>query len=186
MNALKIFRAAALVVTLAVAAGCSSKSGTERADLGYGADSAAATTTGSGAQTGAARDGTAGAGSALGDSAAAGPQASQKNRTIYFDFDKDEVKAEYRDLVTAHARYLAANPKARVRLEGHTDERGSREYNIALGERRAQAVKQSLLLQGAGKDQAATVSYGEERPAATGSDEESWSLNRRVEIVYLP
>jgi peptidoglycan-associated lipoprotein len=185
MNAMKLFRAVALVVTLALAAGCSSKSGTERADLGYGADTAAGTTTG-GAQTGATRDGMAGAGSALGDSAAAGPQASQKNRTIYFDFDKDEVKAEYRDIVTAHARYLAANPKVHVRLEGHTDERGSREYNIGLGERRAQAVKQSLLLQGAGKDQPATVSYGEERPAATGSDEESWSLNRRVEIVYLP
>jgi peptidoglycan-associated lipoprotein len=128
-----------------------------------------------------------GAGSALGsDGAKAGPGASLKNRTVYFDFDKDDVKAEYRAIVTDNARYLASNPKAKVRLEGNTDERGSREYNIGLGERRAQAVKQAMLLQGAAAGQLATVSYGEERPAATGSDEESWALNRRVEIVYLP
>jgi len=71
-----------------------------------------------------------------------------------------------------------------VRLEGHTDERGSREYNIGLGERRAQAVRRALMLQGASANQLSTVSYGEERPAATGSDEESWRLNRRVELVY--
>jgi peptidoglycan-associated lipoprotein len=73
-----------------------------------------------------------------------------------------------------------------VRLEGHGDERGSREYNIGLGEKRAQAVKQVLLLQGASADQLATVSYGEERPAVVGSDDEAWSLNRRVELVYGP
>ena len=73
----------------------------------------------------------------------------------------------------------------RVRLEGHTDERGSREYNIGLGERRSQAVRRALMLQGVGATQISTVSYGEERPAATGSDEEAWGMNRRVEIVYL-
>ena len=92
-------------------------------------------------------------GSAFGDSASAGPGASVKNRTVYFDYDRDEVKEEYRQIVADHGRYLAANPNARVRLEGHADERGSREYNIGLGERRAQSVRQSLLLQGAGASQ---------------------------------
>ncbi len=87
--------------------------------------------------------------------------------------------------MAAHAKYLASNPTARIRLEGNTDERGSREYNIGLGERRAQAVRRALLLQGASDGQLSTVSYGEERPAAAGHDEASWSKNRRVEIVYL-
>jgi peptidoglycan-associated lipoprotein len=80
---------------------------------------------------------------------------------------------------------LAANPTVRVRLEGHTDERGSREYNIGLGERRAQAVRRALLLQGATETQLSTVSYGAERPVAAGSNEAAWAQNRRVEIVYL-
>ena len=84
-----------------------------------------------------------------------------------------------------HAKYLGAHPATRVRLEGHTDERGSREYNIGLGERRAQSVRRALLLQGATDTQISTVSYGEERPAAPGHDEAAWAKNRRVEIVYL-
>lgn len=103
---------------------------------------------------------------------------------IYFDFDSDAIRPEYSEMLAAHANYLAANPDASVRLEGHADERGSREYNIGLGERRAQAVRRALLLQGVGASQVSTVSYGEERPAVTGSDEEAWSMNRRVEIVY--
>ena len=103
---------------------------------------------------------------------------------IYFDFDQAEIKPEFTAVVEAHGRQLAGNSNMQVRLEGHTDERGSREYNIGLGERRAQAVKRALMLSGANASQITTVSYGEERPAATGSDEESWRLNRRVEIVY--
>jgi peptidoglycan-associated lipoprotein len=106
-------------------------------------------------------------------------------RTIYFDFDSSEIRGEGTDIVAAHAKYLAGNTGMKVRLEGHTDERGSREYNIGLGERRAQAVRRALLLQGAGEVQLSTVSYGEERPAAAGSDEAAWTKNRRVEIVYL-
>jgi peptidoglycan-associated lipoprotein len=87
-------------------------------------------------------------------------------------------------MLAAHGRYLASDPNLRIRLEGHADERGSREYNIGLGENRAQAVRQILLLQGVSAAQLSTVSYGEERPAAFGSDEESYSLNRRVELVY--
>jgi peptidoglycan-associated lipoprotein len=88
-------------------------------------------------------------------------------------------------VVAAHAKFLAAHPAARVRLEGHTDERGSREYNIGLGDRRAQSVRRALLLQGASDAQISTVSYGEERPAVLGHDEAAWAKNRRVEIVYL-
>ncbi len=106
-------------------------------------------------------------------------------RTIYFDFDSSEIRGEGTDIVAAHAKYLAGNTGMKVRLEGHTDERGSREYNIGLGERRSQAVRRALLLQGAGEVQLSTVSYGEERPAAAGSDEAAWTKNRRVEIVYL-
>ena len=87
-------------------------------------------------------------------------------------------------MLAAHGRYLAQNPQASVRLEGHADERGSREYNIGLGERRAQSVRRALALQGANPEQLSTVSYGEERPAVLGSDEEAWRLNRRVELVY--
>jgi len=103
---------------------------------------------------------------------------------IYFDFDQSDIRAEFNDVLAAHGAYLASNGGARLRLEGHADEQGSREYNIGLGERRAQAVRRALLLQGAGAAQLTTISYGEERPAVFGSDEEAYSLNRRVELVY--
>jgi peptidoglycan-associated lipoprotein len=105
--------------------------------------------------------------------------------TIYFDFDSSEVKPEFATVITAHGKRLAGDRTLRVRLEGNTDERGSAEYNVALGERRAQSVKRALLLQGATEAELTTVSYGAERPAAEGHDEAAWSKNRRVEIVYL-
>lgn len=104
---------------------------------------------------------------------------------IYFDFDQYELREEYNEVVARHAMQLADNPGATVRLEGHTDNRGSREYNIGLGERRAQTVRRMLLIQGASTDQIQTVSFGEERPAAFGDTEEDHQLNRRVEINYL-
>jgi peptidoglycan-associated lipoprotein len=138
------------------------------------------------AGAGAEGAGAANAGNASGDEEVAGPQAGLlAKRTVYFDFDSSEIKGEGTDIVAAHAKYLAANPSARVRLEGHTDERGSREYNIGLGERRAQSVRRALLLQGAADAQISTVSYGEERPAVAGHDEAAWAKNRRVEFVYL-
>ena len=103
---------------------------------------------------------------------------------IYFEYDRSDVPGQYNDILAAHGRYLSSNQNAQVRLEGHADERGSREYNIGLGERRAQAVRRILMLQGASAEQLSTVSYGEERPAALGSNEEAYTLNRRVEIVY--
>ena len=120
------------------------------------------------------------------DEEAAGPQAGLlATHLVYFDFDSSEIKGTGTDVVAAHAKYLGGHPDTRVRLEGHTDERGSREYNIGLGERRAQAVRRALLLQGAADAQISTVSYGEERPAVPGHDEAAWAKNRRVEIVYL-
>lgn len=113
------------------------------------------------------------------------PSSPLAIRTIYFDFDKSDIRQEFLDVLTAHAEYLVAHPEARVRLEGHTDERGSREYNIALGDRRAQAVRRILLFQGVANDQVEIVSYGEERPAAYGQTEEAYAQNRRVEIIYI-
>jgi peptidoglycan-associated lipoprotein len=113
------------------------------------------------------------------------PGALGAQRVIYFDYDSSDVRSEFIDVIAAHGRFLAGNATVRVRLEGHSDERGSREYNIALAERRAQTVKRALALQGVQESQVAVVSFGEERPAATGSDENAWSKNRRVEIVYI-
>lgn len=105
-------------------------------------------------------------------------------KVVYFAFDSNEVADDFVSLVKHHGRYLSFNGDASVRLEGHADERGTREYNIALAERRAQSVKQLMLYEGASNDQISIISYGEEKPKAFGHDEESMSLNRRVEIVY--
>ena len=111
--------------------------------------------------------------------------AEELTMVIYFDFDQSELRAEYGDLLQRHANNLVNNRRTQIRLEGHADERGSREYNIGLGERRSQSVRRLLMIQGAAADQISTVSFGEERPAAFGSDEESYQLNRRVEIKYI-
>jgi peptidoglycan-associated lipoprotein len=124
------------------------------------------------------------------DSMAAGepidydPSAGELASIFYFDFDSAELRAEDTDIVARHAMQLAGNANLRVRLEGHADERGSREYNIGLGERRSQTVRRLLLIQGAGAAQISTVSFGEERPAAMGSSEDDYAQNRRVEIKY--
>ncbi|MGE0080135.1 MAG: peptidoglycan-associated lipoprotein Pal [Thiohalomonadaceae bacterium] len=112
------------------------------------------------------------------------PASPLSKRVFYFPFDSSEVSAEDREIIKAHAQFLAANPNASVVIEGHADERGSREYNLALGERRAQAVEKLLLLQGMSKGQQQVISFGEERPAAQGHDESAWRLNRRVELLY--
>jgi len=105
-------------------------------------------------------------------------------RVIYFDFDKSEVRAEYRPIVAAHASYVASHGSSRVTLEGHADERGTREYNLGLGERRGNSVSGLLSAAGAMGSQLDNVSYGEERPVCRVSDEDCWGQNRRVEIVY--
>ena len=112
------------------------------------------------------------------------PESLLSVRIIYFDYDSSTVLAQFEEIIQAHAGFLQANPGITATLEGHADERGSREYNLALGERRAQAVQQQLVVLGASPDQVRTVSYGEERPADPGHDEQAWGLNRRVEFVY--
>ncbi len=107
------------------------------------------------------------------------------SKTIYFDFDSYQIKAEYQPIVAAHAAYLASHPSARVNLQGHADERGSREYNIGLGERRANAVATLFSAAGAADSQVETVSYGEESPIAECHAESCWSQNRRAVIEYL-
>ena len=135
---------------------------------------------GAGADTDVYGDDPLGGGQALDDDYTAG----ELTNIIYFDFDSSEVRADFTDVVSRHALILANDSTIRVRLEGHADERGSREYNIGLGERRAQSVRRMLMVQGASAAQIATVSFGEERPVALGSDEDSWAQNRRVEIKY--
>jgi peptidoglycan-associated lipoprotein len=105
-------------------------------------------------------------------------------RVIYFDFDQSTVRSEYLDVIQAHADYMAANPQVVLRLEGHADEKGTREYNLGLGENRANSVRSLMMAQGVADNQLVVVSYGEERPAAFAHNEESWALNRRVELVY--
>jgi peptidoglycan-associated lipoprotein len=108
----------------------------------------------------------------------------KQKSVVYFEYDSSEIASQYLDVVSAHAAYLVKYPAARVRLEGSTDERGSPEYNIGLGERRAQAVRRALMAQGVADAQLTTVSYGEERPAVQGSDEAAYAQNRRVELVH--
>ncbi len=112
------------------------------------------------------------------------PNNVLSEKLVYFSYDSNAVADDYIELVKHHGKYLSFNAGASVRLEGHADERGTREYNVALAERRAQAVKQLMLYEGAGNDQISIISYGEEKPVAFGHDDESMSLNRRVEIIY--
>jgi len=112
------------------------------------------------------------------------PKSKLSQRSIYFDLDKYEVKDEYKDLVASHAKYLVANKGFKVLLQGNTDERGSREYNLSLGQKRAEAVKRSLTLLGVKEDQVESVSLGEEKPKNAGHDEAAWSENRRADILY--
>ncbi|MGH8476311.1 MAG: peptidoglycan-associated lipoprotein Pal [Methylococcales bacterium] len=115
-----------------------------------------------------------------------GPQglASESKRVIYFVYDSAEIRPEYIPIVEKHARYVVSHPEIQVTLEGHADERGSREYNIALGEQRANSVFRKMGVQGVGSSQVSLVSFGEEKPASFGHDESAWQLNRRVEIRY--
>jgi peptidoglycan-associated lipoprotein len=112
------------------------------------------------------------------------PASPLSKRSIYFDFDSFVVKPEFQGTVEAHGKFLVANPARRVTIEGNADDRGSREYNLALGQKRAEAVKSRLRLLGVAESQMETVSFGEEKPMATGADEASWSQNRRADLNY--
>lgn len=163
-----------LAFFLALAAGCGpTVPDPDPTDTVYGDDESGAETSGYGDE-------------GMGDGEYFGDEfgGEELANVIYFDFDSSEVRAEDADTVRRHAMMLVDNPNASVRLEGHADERGSREYNIGLGERRSQAVRRMLLIQGASAGQIQTVSFGEERPVAFGSDEDAYAQNRRVEFKY--
>ena len=118
----------------------------------------------------------------------ANPLTDPKNilskRSVYFDFDSNVVKDEYKGLVQAHAKYMVDRKDSKIRVEGNCDERGSREYNLALGQRRAEAVKRVMTVLGVQEGRIETVSFGEEKPAAPGHDEAAWTQNRRGDIKY--
>lgn len=179
----KMLSIGCLCAAAALLAGCPKKATTvEPPSTGTqvaGASSAAgrtgaATTTPLGGQNGTMGGGTQGAGGGL------------PGNVIYFDFDKSDIKPEYADVISAQAHNLTTHPNLKLKLEGNTDERGTREYNIGLGERRAQAVRRALMLQGVAESQLTTVSFGAERPAVEGDDEAAWAKNRRVDMVYVP
>ncbi|UCE90114.1 MAG: peptidoglycan-associated lipoprotein Pal [Pseudomonadota bacterium] len=164
-----------LLAFVAAIAGCASKSAKEEETAAAPAEQQAADAD----QTYGAELGGAFAGSPIDD-----PASPLSKRVFYFEFDSNELSSEDREIIKAHAQYLAQNPGTSIVLEGHADERGTREYNMALGERRAKSVLQLLVLQGASNDQVQTISFGEERPVALGHDESAWRLNRRAELLY--
>ncbi len=112
------------------------------------------------------------------------PKSILSKRSIYFDYDKFDIRAEYRDLVAAHAKFLVNNRQFKMLIQGNTDERGSREYNLALGQKRADAVKRALVLLGARDEQVESVSLGEEKPKNLGHDDMAWAENRRSDMLY--
>lgn len=138
------------------------------------------TNTGAGTGTGAGDTGkTAKATDPLDD-----PAGVLAKRSVYFDLDKYDVKDEFKPLIEAHGKYLASHPNRKVVIQGNTDERGGSEYNLALGQKRAEAVRRALAVSGVSDGQMEAVSYGEEKPAVQGGSEEAWSRNRRVELTY--
>jgi peptidoglycan-associated lipoprotein len=173
------------IVAMALA-GCSTTPTTEAPVEDHGVTGAPGAGAG-GAETGGAQGGNvtgANTGSANGADELRNPNSILSKRSVYFDFDSFVVRDDYRPVVEAHARYLQAHRTARMTIQGNTDERGSREYNIALGQKRADAVKRMMLLLGAQESQIETVSFGEERPKNPGHDESAWAENRRDDILY--
>ncbi|WP_372737571.1 peptidoglycan-associated lipoprotein Pal [Neptunomonas sp.] len=169
-------KAISLALSVVWVVGCSSPSTlTEDGDLSSSANGSATTY---GAGSGA---GMSGSGSGMGGSV----DVANLQTVFYFDFDTSSVRNDSIADLEAHAQYLSTHPQASVRLEGHADERGTREYNMALGERRAQAVERFLAVNGVNGSQVESISFGEEKPAVMGSGEDSLSQNRRVELKYV-
>ena len=166
----------AALVAAAFMAGCASQS-TTTPDQGSTSQSG----TPSGAQSSATPQ-SGGPGSA--SSGSRDPREAFAKRSVYYEFDGYDVKPEYRPLVEAHAAYLKQNPSARITIEGNCDERGSREYNVALGQRRAESVMKTMTLLGARAGQIESVSFGKEKPRAAGNDEKAWAENRRSDLAY--
>jgi peptidoglycan-associated lipoprotein len=178
----RILSIACLFAVATLLAGCPKKATTVEPPTA-GSQVAGSGNTGEGASTSTSPLG--GDAGTMGGAQGAGA-AGGAGRVIYFDFDKSDIKPEFAGVIAANAQNLTAHPGLKLKLEGNTDERGTREYNIGLGERRAQAVRRALMLQGVAESQLTTVSFGAERPAVAGDDEAAWAKNRRVDIVYTP
>lgn len=178
-------KAFALLLSVGLVAGCSSTGGTSESGSGTSAvDQESGSTVYSGDDEGGVSSSTMTEEEQMAAREQAEMEALRDVTVFYFDFDTAEINQEARDVLVAHARFLASNPGQNVRIEGHADERGTKEYNLALGERRANAVQRFLIVNGASRGQLETVSYGEEKPAAMGSSESAWAQNRRVELVF--
>lgn len=162
----------ALAIAAAALAGCSD-SGSKQS-----ASTMPASSESSGISTSGTENGAVGNGAALGANA-----VDLSQHSVYFDYDKSEIKPQYQSVIDNWSKYLLANPTAKVQLQGNTDERGSREYNVALGERRADSVASAMKAEGVAGSQISVISYGEERPVCTQSDESCWQQNRRTDIV---
>jgi peptidoglycan-associated lipoprotein len=171
-----------LVVTVVALGACAHKPPKDTGQTGASQVPAGALANGAGAN---GAIGGAGAAAGTGEDVAGPQEGILAQRIIYFAFDSSDISGDGMALVTAHAHYLVSHPTMHVRLEGNTDERGSREYNIGLGERRAQAVRRAMLLQGVAETQLSTVSYGAERPQVEGHDDAAWAKNRRVVLNYV-
>ena len=189
-----------IALLTAAAAGCASEQVSEGGAAPAGAQAAPTTQGAGGAQASAAgqggsvqsgseqmartESGVSGMGSQSAGAGAPSTAAPSAVRSVYYDFDKSLVTDEFRSVIESHGAYLAGNPGAKVKIEGNCDERGSREYNLALGQRRADSVRAKLKLLGVGEAQIETVSWGKEKPKAKGHNEAAWSENRRSDIVY--
>ena len=171
-------------VMAALIAGCSTQPSAPVDDQSTAAAAAAAAKDGT-TTSGTTTTGISGASTGTGANPLKDPNNILSKRSIYFEFDSFVVEDKYKALIDAHAKYLSANRSAKVTLQGHTDERGSREYNIALGQKRADAVKRAMTLMGVQDVVIETVSYGKEKPKREGHDEAAWAENRRVDIVYF-
>jgi peptidoglycan-associated lipoprotein len=165
-----------------LAAGLSGCATTDSTTDSTGASTTSASSTGSQSSTGSASRSGTGTGSAV-PPVGGGTGAPDLKRSVYYEFDKYEVKPEYRTLVESHARWLRANPGAKLVIEGNADEQGSREYNLALGQRRAESVTKMMQLMGVSAAQLEAISYGEERPRSGGHDEKAWAENRRSDFA---
>jgi peptidoglycan-associated lipoprotein len=179
-----LFSAVGIVLMAVLLTGCSStpkEEGAEVTTAGGGAYGSGAT--GYGSASGSSSQGyggsSAGAAAELNN-----PNSPLYTRVIYFDFDSNQIREEYKESLRAHAKYLSGNPSVRLTLEGHADERGTREYNLALGENRGEQVKRFMQAEGANGSQISVISYGEEKPADAGHADASWAYNRRAVLVY--
>ena len=177
-----LFSAGGFVLMAVLFAGCSStpkEEGAEVTSAGGGAYGSGSTGYGTGASSQGYGGSSAAAAAELNN-----PNSPLYTRVIYFDFDSNQIREEYTESLRAHAKYLSGNASVRLTLEGHADERGTREYNLALGESRGEQVKRFMQAEGANGSQISVISYGEEKPADAGHADASWAYNRRAVLVY--